>query len=91
MLVVACPHCGPRPVEEFRYGGELPQPPAHIAGTAERDFDQAWMFTNAEGVQAERWFHDGGCHRWHTAWRDTAIDRFVNGSGSDPLAFFMSP
>ena len=28
MLTIVCPHCGARPVEEFRYGGEWPEPPA---------------------------------------------------------------
>ncbi len=77
MLIVTCPNCGPRPVEEFRFGGEIPQPPASVTDVLDRDFDQVWMFTNAAGVQTERWFHDAGCHRWLTATRDTSIDRFV--------------
>ncbi len=80
MLIVTCPNCGPRPVEEFRFGGEIPQPPASVTDALERDFDQVWMFTNAAGVQNERWFHDAGCHRWLTATRDTSIDRFVSPS-----------
>jgi heterotetrameric sarcosine oxidase delta subunit len=78
MLTIACPNCGERPVEEFRFGGEIPSPPAALSDPLDRDFDQVWMFTNVEGVQTERWFHDGGCHRWLTARRDTAIDRFVD-------------
>lgn len=78
MLTVTCPNCGPRPVEEFRFGGELPQPPASLTDPYERDFDQVWMFANVEGAQTERWFHDAGCHRWLTAVRDTAIDRFLD-------------
>ena len=78
MLIVTCPNCGPRPVEEFRFGGEIPQPPDSIVDSEARDFDQVWMFTNVEGVQVERWFHDGGCHRWLTARRDTSVDRFVD-------------
>ena len=77
MLIVTCPNCGLRPVEEFRFGGEIPQTPVSVTDSFERDFDQVWMFTNAVGVQTERWFHDAGCHRWLTATRDTSIDRFV--------------
>jgi sarcosine oxidase, subunit delta len=77
MLIITCPHCGPRPVEEFRFGGEIPAPPERITDPLERDFDQSWMFTNTAGVQTERWFHDAGCHRWLTATRDTRVDRFV--------------
>jgi sarcosine oxidase, subunit delta len=78
MLIVHCPNCGARPVEEFRFGGEIPQPPASITDPFERDLDQVWMFTNTAGVQTERWFHDAGCHRWLTATRDTRIDRFID-------------
>ena len=77
MLTITCPNCGPRPVEEFRFGGELPQPPANLTGEFERDLDRVWMFTNVDGVEVERWFHEAGCHRWHTARRDTTLDRFV--------------
>ena len=81
MLTIVCPHCGPRPVEEFRFGGEIPSPPADLTDDLDRDLDRVWMFTNVDGVQIERWFHEAGCHRWHTARRDTTLDRFV-----EPLA-----
>ena len=77
MLTIHCPHCGPRHVEEFRFGGELPGPPATLVDPVDRDFDQSWMFTNANGVQIERWFHDAGCHRWLTTTRSTTTDRLV--------------
>ncbi|MBI5087822.1 MAG: sarcosine oxidase subunit delta [Actinobacteria bacterium] len=79
MLIVVCPNCGPRPVEEFRFGGELPNPPAALEDESAIDLDRVWMFTNERGAQVERWFHDAGCHRWLTATRDTSVDRFVDG------------
>ena len=78
MLTIVCPHCGARPVEEFRFGGEWPEPPASITDEFARDLDRVWMFTNAKGTQVERWFHEAGCRRWHTATRDTAVDRLVD-------------
>ena len=78
MLIITCPHCGPRPVEEFRFGGEIPAPPPEITDAFARDLDQVWMFSNVEGEQTERWFHDAGCHRWSTHRRDTSVDRFVD-------------
>ena len=65
MLTIVCPNCGPRPVEEFRFGGELPEPPARLTEQFDRDLDRVW-------------FHEAGCHRWHTARRDTTLDRFVD-------------
>jgi heterotetrameric sarcosine oxidase delta subunit len=79
MLTIPCPHCGPRPVEEFRFGGEDPEAPATITDAEERDLHRVWFYTNGSGVQTERWFHSGGCHRWCTVQRDTATDRIVTG------------
>ena len=79
MLLIDCPHCGPRPEIEFRCGGE-----AHIARPprpAEID-DAAWgeyLFTRTspKGVHAERWLHAHGCRRWFNALRDTVSDRIL--------------
>jgi sarcosine oxidase subunit delta len=79
MLLIDCPHCGPRPEIEFRNGGE-----AHIARPADPSAldDAAWaafLFyrSNAKGVFAERWMHVHGCQRWFNALRDTASDNFL--------------
>jgi sarcosine oxidase subunit delta len=79
VLLIACPHCGPRPEIEFRCGGE-----AHIARPPEpeRLDDDTWaehLFarTNPRGVHAERWNHAHGCQRWFNALRDTASDRIL--------------
>jgi sarcosine oxidase subunit delta len=79
MLLIACPHCGPRPEIEFRCGGE-----AHIARPAvpadvgDADWGQYLFYrTNPKGVHAERWLHAHGCQRWFNALRDTASDRII--------------
>jgi sarcosine oxidase subunit delta len=79
MLLVTCPHCGPRPEIEFRGGGE-----AHIARPAEpeRLDDARWaeflfLRSNPKGVHAERWLHAHGCQRWFNALRDTFSDRIL--------------
>lgn len=77
MLTIPCSICGPRPVEEFRFGGEDPEPPAWVTGPDERDLHRVWFYTNPAGVETERWFHSGGCHRWCTIRRDTTTDRVV--------------
>ncbi len=80
MLWITCPHCGARPAEEFRYGGELPAVPDRITDADARTVDYLWMLDNVDGVAVERWFHEAGCRRWHTAQRDTRTDRFVTGA-----------
>jgi sarcosine oxidase subunit delta len=87
MLLVHCPHCGPRPETEFHCGGE-----AHIArpdpATASDEVWAAYLFfrKNPKGVQHERWHHTQGCRRWFNAARDTVSDRFLAfyGPGEPP-------
>jgi sarcosine oxidase subunit delta len=79
MLLIPCPYCGPRPENEFRYGGE-----AHIARPrqpADLD-DDAWMSflytrSNPKGVHHERWRHFNGCARFFNCVRDTVSDRIL--------------
>ena len=78
MLLIACPHCGPRPETEFHCGGE-----AHIrrpdpATASDADW-AAYLFLrrNPRGTCLERWVHVHGCQRWFNAARDTVTDRFL--------------
>ena len=70
---IPCPHCGPRPIQEFLYG-EIPMAPDSITAPEERDLDRAFMHNNSEGPVEERWFHAYGCRRWLTLHRDTRTD-----------------
>jgi sarcosine oxidase, subunit delta len=79
MLLIACPWCGPRPENEFRYGGE-----AHIARPREpgSSNDEEWgeflyMRGNPKGVHYERWRHIHGCGRFFNCMRDTVGDRIL--------------
>ncbi len=72
-LLVPCPTCGDRPFTEFAFGGELRDVRAPDEAT---DFARVYLRENAAGVQAERWFHQLGCHRWVTVRRDTSANRF---------------
>jgi sarcosine oxidase subunit delta len=82
MLLIPCPWCGPRPENEFHYGGE-----AHIARPSDPAAvdDAAWaaflyMRSNPKGVHRERWRHQFGCGRFFNAARDTVTDRIVGTS-----------
>ena len=79
MLLVPCPHCGPRPEIEFRCGGQ-----AHLVRPADPATvdDEAWaefLFyrANTKGVLAERWNHAHGCQRWFNVLRDTVSDAIL--------------
>jgi heterotetrameric sarcosine oxidase delta subunit len=75
-LQITCPNCGSRPIEEFLYG-EIPATPETITDPDARDLDRAFMHTNPEGPQTERWFHLFGCRRWLTLRRDTRTDEIL--------------
>jgi len=77
MLWITCSNCGRRPVEEYRFGGELRGAAASITDPIARDVDYVWMRDNIEGVTTERWFHAAGCRRWLTLSRDTITDTVV--------------
>jgi heterotetrameric sarcosine oxidase delta subunit len=75
-LQVPCPRCGPRPFEEFTFGGELR---ALSSPDPETDFARVYLRENAQGPQEERWFHAFGCRRWVTVVRDTVGNRIEPG------------
>ncbi len=79
MLLIACPWCGPRPENEFRYGGEAhiarPEHPAELT-------DQEWagflyFRANPKGIHAERWRHIHGCGCFFNALRHTVTDTIL--------------
>lgn len=79
MLLITCPHCGPRDEAQLRYGGE-----AHVQLPADPDglTDAAWarfLFyrANPEGWFTERWFCAGGCRRWFHVTRDTLTNEIA--------------
>jgi heterotetrameric sarcosine oxidase delta subunit len=75
-FLVPCPNCGQRSVYEFRFGGEVKQPPASDAPAA------AWMDyrfnrVNVAGTQTEWWFHRSGCRQWLLAVRNTVSNEVL--------------
>lgn len=79
MLLIPCPHCGPRAEHEFRCGGE-----SHIARPSppEATSDAAWgeylhVRDNPKGVTYERWLHAAGCRRWFNVARDTVTHEIL--------------
>ena len=72
-FLLPCPNCGPRPVDEYSFGGEYQvRPPPDVS-------DAAWGHylygrTNAAGVQTEWWYHRYGCGKWLLAERDTVAN-----------------
>ena len=79
MLLIACPWCGERPENEFRYGGEAhiarAQNPGAVDDNAWSDF--LYARSNVKGRHYERWRHLHGCGRFFNCARDTVTDRIL--------------
>ena len=78
MLLIDCPHCGPRAEIEFRYAGE-----AHMVRPDADCDDATWgaylyLRDNRRGEHAERWRHTHGCGQFFNAVRDTLNDRLID-------------
>jgi len=72
MLVVECPHCGPRNASEFRFGGEYnPRPEKPMQSSEEEWTRYLYLRKNRMGTQSEWWYHNAGCGAWFLAERDT--------------------
>ncbi|MCC6196046.1 MAG: sarcosine oxidase subunit delta [Burkholderiales bacterium] len=71
MLLIACPHCGPRSQTEFTCGGDASLPrPATDAGV-DAWFAYVYLRANPKGPHDEWWLHSAGCRTWFKARRDT--------------------
>jgi heterotetrameric sarcosine oxidase delta subunit len=73
MLLIHCPHCGPRDETEFHYGGQADVAyPADPEALSDREWSRYLFYRdNPKGRRAERWVHQHGCRRWFTVVRDT--------------------
>jgi sarcosine oxidase, subunit delta len=73
MLLIHCPHCGPRAEIEFRCGGEshISRPGPHTEVSDEVWANYLFYRSNPKGAHRERWLHFAGCGRWFNVARDT--------------------
>jgi heterotetrameric sarcosine oxidase delta subunit len=69
-FVLTCPHCGPREVTDFAFGGEAWSRPASRPSFRELNAYN-YFRRNVAGVQREWWYHQSGCREWFVAERDT--------------------
>jgi sarcosine oxidase subunit delta len=74
MKLLTCPVNGPRPLDEFVFGGEVrpTQDPAAAADAAWADY--VFNREGAPGVKREWWYH-APSGTWFVAERDTLSDQ----------------
>lgn len=86
MLLVPCPHCGPRNAADMRYVGESHRRPDPNAVTIEAWREHLYMERNPAGLLRETWYCRAGCRRYFVLERDTATNQFVDSpTGVDKL------
>ena len=90
MILVPCPHCGPRNVSEFRHGGEATTRPEPSAASPEEWREYLYLRRNPAGWTTETWYHRAGCRAYFGAERHTVTNQFrrtwLAGSEPAPLA-----
>lgn len=75
-FLLSCPHCGPRPVDEFGYRGEVLKRSAPDSSMREL-CEYIYFRDNVAGVQREWWSHRSGCEIWFVAERDTRTNEVL--------------
>jgi len=76
MILVPCPHCGPRNVSEFRHVGESTARPDPGEATPEQWRDYLYLRRNPAGWTIETWYHRAGCRAYFGAERHTVTNQF---------------
>lgn len=80
MLLISCPHCGPRAQSEFSYGGDAsvarPAAPEDVDDGAWVDY--LYLRDNAKGSHDELWQHSFGCRRWLRVRRDVVTHEIIS-------------
>jgi len=82
-FLLPCPFCGPRPVDEFAYFGEVTRRPQGSATLRELT-DYVYFRDNVAGPQREWWQHRTGCGAWFLAERDTRTNEVLDISLPQP-------
>lgn len=72
-MLIQCPHCGTRPVEEFTFLGDasVQRPTTLDPSSMEQWYDYVYLRDNPKGRFDEYTHHSGGCRAWLVVTRDT--------------------
>ncbi len=86
-MLIPCPHCGPRDVAEFTYGGDAnkDRPDPGSASAAEW-CDYVFQRANPRGPHLEYWHHAQGCRLWLKVRRDTLTHKIESAEVVGPWA-----
>ncbi len=78
MLLISCPHCGPRTETEFRCAGPVRHPRNHFVDASDGEWIEYLCYTdNHRGVLEENWCHEKGCGEWFRLRRNTITHEII--------------
>jgi len=76
MKLIHCPINGPRPAQEFHYGGQFREMPDPDQASDSQWADYIFNRSGEPGIKREWWYHlPSGT--WFVAERDNCTDKFV--------------
>ena len=72
-MLIPCPHCGTRPIEEFTFLGDasVARPVSLEPSAMDQWLDYVYLRDNPRGIFAEYAHHSGGCRAWLVVTRNT--------------------
>jgi sarcosine oxidase subunit delta len=72
-MLIPCPHCGTRPVEEFTFLGDasVMRPTTNDPASMEQWYGYVYLRDNPRGAFDEFAHHAGGCRAWLVVSRNT--------------------
>ncbi len=76
MKIMPCPINGPRPIQEFQFGGELRDMPDPQQASDDQWADYIFNRTGEPGVKREWWYHVPS-GTWFIAERDNVTDTIL--------------
>jgi methylglutamate dehydrogenase subunit B len=69
-MLITCPHCGTRPVEEFTFLGDA-KPKRPSSTDMDEWHNYVYLRDNPRGIYEEYVHHSGGCRVWLVLTRNT--------------------
>ncbi|MEK6247381.1 MAG: sarcosine oxidase subunit delta [Planctomycetales bacterium] len=76
MKIINCPVNGPRPIQEFHFGGQVRDMPEPDTATDQQWADYIFNRDGEPGTKCEWWYHvPSGI--WFVAERDYLTDEFI--------------
>lgn len=77
MKILCCPINGPRPIQEFHFGGEVRAMPDTATASDAEWADYVFNRSGEPGIKHEWWYHVPS-GTWFIAEHDTRTDKFLH-------------